>query len=129
MFDAKDMVVLDLAPEIGGRIHAFNKAGFRNIYSLEKDERNIFLLTNIMDSQKIIKKDIESVETDKMPKADIIMSDLYIHQNTFINQKRAVKNEAFSYIVQKTAPVIFLLNVLRHLCLEKQVMKFSLRMF
>lgn len=110
MFDAKDMVVLDLAPEIGGRIHAFNKAGFRNIYSLEKDERNISLLTNIMDSQNIIKKDIESVETDKMPKADIIMSDLYIHQNTFINQKRAVKNEAFSYIVQKTAPVIFLLK-------------------
>lgn len=107
--------VLDLNAGLGGRIYAFEKAGFEIVAAIDNDVENCEIMTSWMGEGKILNYDLLEVDPDALPDADIITAKYIQHLSYESGRMRydIPKNEniAIFNIIAKKSPILFLLEV------------------
>lgn len=107
--------VLDLNAGLGGRIYAFEKAGFEIVAAIDIDAENCEIMTSWMAADKILNYNLIEVDPDVLPDADIITAK-YIQNSSYESGRMRYdipKNEniAIFNIISRKNPIIFLLEV------------------
>ena len=64
--------VLDLNAGLGGRIYAFEKAGFEISAVIDKDFENCAIISSWVNTDKIINRNLLELKPNELPDADII---------------------------------------------------------
>lgn len=107
--------VLDLNAGLGGRIYAFEKAGFEIIAAIDMDHENCEIIASWMNKDKVLNYNLLEADPDALPDADIITAK-YIQR---LNYKTGNieydilqnTNTAIFNIISKKSPFLFLLEV------------------
>ncbi len=111
--NVKALKVLDLNAGLGGRIFAFEKAGFDIVGAVDFDKENCEIMESWLEKSKIIQADLLYIDPDDMPEADLIMGK-YVQQSfSKHGEKLADKNVNMSIytIIARKKPRVFLLEV------------------
>lgn len=105
--------VLDLNAGLGGRVYAFEKAGFDVVGLIENDIENCQILNEFIDSEKIININLLKLDPSTLPDVDIIMAK-YLQQAFSSIEKNRNKidiNYVIYNIISQKNPDMFLLEV------------------
>lgn len=107
--------VLDLNAGLGGRVYAFQNAGFEIIAAVENDVENCKIMASWMRENKIINRDLLEINPDELPDAEIVTAS-YIQQLSFHSGHMRYdipksENVAIYNIISKKTPILFLLEV------------------
>lgn len=109
------MRVLDLNSGLGGRIYAFEKAGFEIVAAIDNDVENCEIMTAWMEKEKILNYNLLEVDPDVLPDAEIITAKYIQHQSYESGRMRydipENENMAILDIISKKNPIAFLLEV------------------
>ena len=109
------MRVLDLYSGLGGRIYAFEKAGFEIVAAVDNDVENCEIMTSWMGKEKILNCNLLEVDLDALPDAEIITAKYIQHLSYESGHMRynIPKNENIVIfdIISKKNPIAFLLEV------------------
>ncbi len=127
--------VLDLNAGLGGRIYAFEKAGFEIAAAIDHDYENCEIMTAWMGEDKAFYYDLLEIDPDMLPDADIVTAK-YLQQVSYnmSHQRRIVsanENDAIFGIILRKKPIVFLLEVpvssitTRREILEDYIQKYS----
>ena len=73
------MRVLDLNSGLGGRIYAFEKAGFEVVAAIDNDVENCEIMASWMGKEKILNYDLLEVNPEILPNAEIITAKYIQH--------------------------------------------------
>lgn len=107
--------VLDLNAGLGGRIYAFEKAGFEIVAALDDDIENCGIIASWLTKDKVINCKLFEVNPDNLPDADIITAKYVQHQFYKPVQMNADmksdENIAIFNVISKKNPILFLLEV------------------
>lgn len=105
--------VLDLNAGLGGRIYAFEKAGFEIEAVVESDVENCEIMASWMEEDAILNYNLLELDPYDLPDADIITAkyteQLLIRNNEYNVSKN--ENTAIFDIISKKKPILFLLEV------------------
>ena len=111
----EEMRVLDLYSGLGGRIYAFEKAGFEIVAAVDNDVENCEIMTSWMGKEKILNCNLLEVDLDALPDAEIITAKYIQHLSYESGHMRynIPKNENIVIfdIISKKNPIAFLLEV------------------
>lgn len=107
--------VLDLNAGLGGRVYAFEKAGFEIAAAVDEDAENCEIMASWLAGNKILKQDLLKVDPDALPDADIITAK-YIQQLSYEAGRMRYdmprnENLAIYDIIARKNPILFLLEV------------------
>lgn len=103
--------VLDLNAGLGGRVYAFEKAGFEIAAVIESDVENCNIISSWIADDKILNYNLSELNLDVLPNADIITA-RYMY--TPVRVGRYIphdKNEVIFKIIKTKKPILFLLEV------------------
>ena len=84
---AMGMQVLDLNAGLGGRVYAFEKAGFEIAAVVESNVGNCEIMASWMPSDRIFNINLVEVNPDDLPETDIITAK-YVIQNFSVISKQ-----------------------------------------
>lgn len=73
--------VLDLNAGLGGRIYAFEKAGFEISAVIDKDFENCAIISSWVNTDKIINRNLLELKPNELPDADIITAKYIQHSS------------------------------------------------
>lgn len=110
------MQVLDLNAGLGGRVYAFEKAGFEIAAVVESNVGNCEIMASWMPSDRIFNINLVEVNPDDLPETDIITAK-YVIQNFSVISKQTKddiskdENVAILNIIENKNPRIFMLEV------------------
>ena len=109
------MRVLDLNSGLGGRIYAFEKAGFEVVAAIDNDVENCEIMASWMGKEKILNYDLLEVNPEILPNAEIITAKYIQHLSYESGRMRydVPKNEniVIFNIISKKNPGAFVLEV------------------
>lgn len=109
------MRVLDLNSGLGGRIYAFEKAGFEIVTAIDNDAENCEIMASWMEKEKILNCNLLKVDIDTLPDAEIITAKYIQHQSNESGRMRYDRPEneniVIFNIISKKNPIAFLLEV------------------
>lgn len=109
------MRVLDLNSGLGGRIYAFEKAGFEVVAAIDNDVENCEIMASWMGKEKILNYDLLEVNPEILPNAEIITAKYIQHLSCESGRMRydVPKNEniVIFNIISKKNPGAFVLEV------------------
>lgn len=112
--DAKKMKVIDLMPGIGARSLAFIKAGFEIVCAIDNQKEDEIIYRKIIDPINYILKNIQDVNPDDLPDADVVAGKLfqvvYAEANRSKNVVLEGLNEAVYNIIKYKNPNFFVLE-------------------
>ncbi len=126
--------VLDLNAGLGGRIYAFEKAGFEIVAAIDSDAENCEIMASWMAADKIIKYDLLELRPEDLPDADIITAK-YIQRLSYESGRIRYdmpknENEAIFNIISIKNPLLFLLEVpVSSITLKREELENYMQMF
>ncbi len=107
--------VLDLNAGLGGRIYAFEKAGFEISAVIDKDFENCAIISSWVNTDKIINKNLLELKPNELPDADIITAKYIQHSSYELEHMKydmvVSENTAIFNIILQKNPILFLLEV------------------
>lgn len=107
------MRVLDLNSGLGGRIYAFEKAGFEVAAAIDNDFENCKIMISLIKKEKILKCNLLEVNPESLPDAEVITAK-YVQQSFAVTAKEYnihKTNMVIFDIISKKNPMAFLLEV------------------
>ncbi len=107
--------VLDLNAGLGGRIYAFEKAGFEISAVIDKDFENCAIISSWVNTDKIINRNLLELKPNELPDADIITAKYIQHSSYELEHMKydmvVSENTAIFNIILQKNPILFLLEV------------------
>ena len=107
--------VLDLNAGLGGRIYAFETAGFEIAAAIDNDAENCDIMKSWVKEEKILNYNLFEIDLDTLPDADIITAKYTQYVPSLSGSLRRDKsqnvNTVISDIISKKNPILFLLEV------------------
>lgn len=107
--------VLDLNAGLGGRIYAFEKAGFEIVAAIDNDVENCEIMKSWVTEDKVLNYNLFKVDPDTLPDADIVTAKYIQYMSSLTGSLRRGKfqnvNMVIFDIISKKNPILFLLEV------------------
>lgn len=79
--------VIDLNAGLGGRVYAFEKAGFEILATIDNDIENCEIMKSCLPNTNIINTNLLEINPDSLPDADLIVAK-YIQQSFSVSGKK-----------------------------------------
>ena len=107
--------VLDLNAGLGGRIYAFEKAGFEIVAAIDNDGENCEIMKSWVTEDKILNYNLLEVNPDNLPDTDIITAKYIQNMSSAPYLLKYGKSQNINMkifdVISKKNPILFLLEV------------------
>lgn len=107
--------VLDLNAGLGGRIYAFEKAGFEIVAAIDNDGENCEIMKSWVTEDKILNYNLLEVNPDNLPDTDIITAKYIQNMSSAPYLLKYGKSQNINMkifdVISKKNPILFLLKL------------------